>query len=141
VVPHRVTDINKLEAVRRRFIKRLNGMESMDYPYRLKALAMDSWQKRRVLADLIFTYKVLFGLNDINSSELFTMNSNYRETRKLNPYKLHTSYCTVDTIESIFAKRIKTVWNSLKACDNDFTSLSSFKLLLQRRDLSKFLSF
>jgi len=74
--PHLVSDINKLEAVNllRRFSKRLNGMESMDYSSRLKALAIDSLQKRRVLADLIFTYKVLFGLNDMNSSEFFTLN-------------------------------------------------------------------
>jgi len=72
--PHQVTDINKLEAVQRRFTKRLNGMESMFYPSRLKALAEDSLQKRRVLA-VIFYYKVLFGLNDMNSSEFFTLNS------------------------------------------------------------------
>jgi len=66
--PHLVTDINRLEAVQRRFTKRLKGMESMDYPSRLKALAIDSLQNRRVLADLIFTYNVLFGLtlNDMN---------------------------------------------------------------------------
>jgi len=46
--PHLVTDINKLEAVQRRFTKRLNGMESMEYPSGLKALAVDSLQKRRV---------------------------------------------------------------------------------------------
>ena len=102
--PHLVTDINKLEVVERRFTKRLKGMESMDYPSRLKALDIESLQKRRVLADLIFTYKVLFGLNDMNSSEFFTLNSNYRETRKLNPYKLHISYCTVNTIGSIFSR-------------------------------------
>jgi len=34
--PHLVTDINKLDVVRRRFTKRLNGMESMDYPSMLK---------------------------------------------------------------------------------------------------------
>jgi len=67
--PHLVTDINQLEAVQKRFTKRLNGMESMDYPSRLKALTIDSLQMRRVLADLIFTYKVLFVLNDMTSSE------------------------------------------------------------------------
>jgi len=134
-------DINKLEAVQRRFTKRLKGMESMDYPSRLKTLAIDSLQKRRVLADLIFTYKVLFGLNDMNSSEFFKLHSNYKETCKLNPYKLHISYCRVDTRKYFFSKRIETIWNSLKACDSDFTSLYSFKLLLRRSDISKFLSF
>jgi len=112
----------------------------MDYPSRLKALAIDSLQKRQVLADLIFTYKVLFGLNDMNSSECFTLNSNYRETRKLNPYKLHISYWRVDTRNYFFSKRIETMWNSLKACDSDFTSLYSFKLQLRQSDISKFLN-
>jgi len=44
--PHLVTDINKLEAVQRRFTMRLKGMESMVNPSRLKALAIDSLQKR-----------------------------------------------------------------------------------------------
>jgi len=44
-----------------------------------------------------FTFKVLFGPNDMNSSEFLTLNSNYRKKRKLNPYKLHISYCKVDT--------------------------------------------
>jgi len=134
--PDLVTDINKLEAVQRRFTKRLKGMENMDYPSRLKALAIDSLQKRRVLADLIFTYEVLFGLNDMNSSEFFTLNNNYKET-----YKLHFSYFRVDTRKYFFSKRIETMWNSLKACDSDFSSLYSFKLLLRRSDISKFLFF
>jgi len=134
--PHPVTDVNKLEAVRRRFTKRLKGMESMEYPSRLKALAIYCLQKRRVLADLIFTYKVLFGLNDMNSSELFTLNNNYGETRKLNPYKLQISYCRVDTRKYFFSKQIETMWNSLKARDSDFTSLYSFKLLLRQSDIT-----
>jgi len=117
-------------------------MESMDYPSRLKEQSVDSLQKRRVLADLILIHLQSFIWNsDMNWSEFITLNSNYRETRKLNPYKRHISYCRVDTKKYFFSKRIETVWNSLKACDNDFTSLSSFKLLLRRNDLSKFLSF
>jgi len=90
--------------------KRLKGMESMDYPSRLTALAIDSLQKRRVLADITFTYKVLFGLNDMNSSE-FSTHSNYREiyAHQLNPYKLHISYCRVDTRKYFFSKRIETI--------------------------------
>ena len=139
--PHLIADINKLEAVQRRFTKRLKGMQYMDYASRLEVLAMDSLQKRRLCADLVFAYKVLFGLNDMNPSDFFTLNSNYRETRKLNPYKLQISYCRVDTRKYFFSKRIETVWNSLRACEIDFTSLSSFKQLLQRSDFSKFLMF
>jgi len=113
----------------------------MDYSSRLEALAIDSLQKRRLYADLIFAYKVLFGLNDMKSSDFITLNSNYRETRKLNPYKLQISYCRVDTRKYFFSKRVETVWNSLRACENDFKSLSSFKRLLQRSNFSTFLIY
>jgi len=70
----------------------------MDYTSRLVTLRIDSLQKRRLHADLIFAYKMLFGLTDMNSSDYFTLNnSNFRETRELNPYKLHISFCRVDT--------------------------------------------
>jgi len=85
----------------------------MEYPSWLKALAIDSLQKRRVFADLIFTYKVWtqFGLNDMNSPEFFTLNSNYRETRKLKPYKLHSLFHIVELIlENIFSR------NELRQC-------------------------
>jgi len=67
--PHLFTDINKLEETLYKALKRNGGY--MDYPSWLKPLAIDSLQTRRVLADHIFTYKVVFGLNDMNSSEFF----------------------------------------------------------------------
>jgi len=77
----------------------------------------------------------------MNLSEFFTLNSNFRVSRKVNPCKLHISYCRVDR-KYFFSKPIETAGNSFKACDNNVsTSLSSFELLLPRRDLSKFLSF
>jgi len=63
--------------------------------------------------------------------------------RMASMYQNLQSYCRVNrpTRKYFFSKRIETVRNSLKACDNDFTSLSSFNLLLRRSDISKFSSF
>ena len=47
-----------------------------------------------------FVYKILFGLVDLNSTDFFLLNNcNFRDTRQLNPYKLHVrpTYCRVDT--------------------------------------------
>jgi len=116
--PHLQMDINKLEAVQRRFTKRLYGMYDLEYTARLRALNIDSLEKRRLHADLVLAYKILFGLVDINSSDFFILNNNnYRETRALNPYKLCISSCRVDTRKYFFAgalSRLGTVCLALK---------------------------
>ena len=140
--PHLLTDIRKLEAVQRRFTKRLHGMQNMDYPSRLAVLNIDSLEKRRLHADLIFALKMIFGLVDIDSSEFFTLNNNnFRATRQSNPYKLHVTYCRVDTRKYFFCRRIEAVWNSLSADENDFRDLPAFRRILERTNLSKFLEF
>ena len=112
--PHLLSDIRKLEAVQRRFTKRLRGMQNLDYPSRLAILNIDSLQKRRLHADLIFSYKIIFGLIDMKSSDYFTLNNNnFRDTRALNPYKLHITYCRVDSRKFFSVNelsRFGTVW-------------------------------
>ena len=140
--PHLLSDIRKLEAVQRRFTKRLRGMQNLDYSSRLAILNIDSLQKRRLHADLIFSYKILFGLIDMKSSDYFTLNNNnFRDTRALNPYKLHITYCRVDSRKFFFCKRVESVWNSLAAEYSDFKSQLAFKRLLRRTDFAKFLIF
>jgi len=60
-----VTDIIKLEAVQRRFTKSLRVMQNMDYLSRIETLAIDSLKMRRLHADLIFAFNILFGLYDM----------------------------------------------------------------------------
>ena len=64
-----VKDINALEAVQRRFTKRIPGMKNHTYYQRLRALGIESLELRRLRADLLFTYKLVFGLLDMNVSE------------------------------------------------------------------------
>ena len=92
--------------------------------------------------DAFFTFKILFGLVDIDSSEFFTLkNNNFRATRQSNPYKLHATNCHVDTRKYFFCRRIEAVWNSLSADVNDFRDLPAFRRLLERTNLSQFLEF
>ena len=63
--------IDKVESVQRRFTKRLRGYSHLDYPSRLNALALTSLEKRRLVQDLVLTYKIIFGLLDIDSRKFF----------------------------------------------------------------------
>ena len=63
--PYLIQDIKALKSVQRRFTKRLPDTEKLTYQ-RLRILELDSLELRRVRADLLFTYKLVFGL--INAS-------------------------------------------------------------------------
>jgi len=53
-------DIIKLEAVQRRFLKRLDGLHSLSYNMcRVDRLGLESLYSRRVKADLVKCYKIL----------------------------------------------------------------------------------
>ena len=86
----------------------------MDYPSKLTIRNIDSFQKRRLHADLIFSYKIIFGLIDMKSSDYFTLNNNnFRDTRALNPYKLHIMYAESTAGNSFSVNelsRFGTVW-------------------------------
>ena len=60
--PYPMKDIIALEGVQRRFTKRLPGMKSLTYHQRLTKLDLESLELRRIRADLIFAYKLIFGL-------------------------------------------------------------------------------
>jgi len=60
--PSLVRDIQQLEKVQRRFTKRLLGMKSLSYSERLQRLSLPILELRRLYLDLVFCYKVIFGL-------------------------------------------------------------------------------
>jgi len=57
--------IDKVESVQHKFIKRLRGCKNMDYSARLDHLQLQSLERRRLIADLVLTYRIIFGLIDL----------------------------------------------------------------------------
>jgi len=64
-------DIHRLEAVQRRFTKRLAGLHNMSYWDRLDYLNLDSLYNRRIKSDFLMTYKILNGQVDVEGSAFF----------------------------------------------------------------------
>ena len=60
-------DITAIETVQRRFTKRLPGMSGLTYHQRLVKLGLESLELRRTRVDLVFAYKIIFGLADVNT--------------------------------------------------------------------------
>jgi len=85
--PYLIKDIKALESVQRRFTKRLLGMEKLTYHQRLRILELDSLELRRVRADLLFSYKLVFSLIDASLHDF-----SYHASTKLD--KVTTINCT-----------------------------------------------
>ena len=70
--PHLKYDIERIEKVQRRFTKRLHGFSGLSYNDRLKQLNINSLEHRRLYFDLLWCYKLLFGLVRVNRDDFFS---------------------------------------------------------------------
>jgi len=73
--PSALHDIDAIERVQKRFTKRLSGFRNCSYEVRSKRLNLQSLELRRLLSDLIWCYKIVFGLVDMNSHDFFMQNT------------------------------------------------------------------
>jgi len=60
--PYTVGLVNKVESVQRRFTKRFVCCYSLTYSLRLTKLRIENLELRRLHLDLVYVYKILFGM-------------------------------------------------------------------------------
>ena len=60
-----------VEAVQRKFTKRLRGMSNLGYKERLALLDAKTLELRRLKIDLVTVYKILFSLTGIDFNDYF----------------------------------------------------------------------
>ena len=99
-------------------------------PYRLAALNIDSLELRRLRQDLIFVYKILFGLTGDTCSNFFVLADNAHDTRG-HEYKLYPAFSRLDVHKFFFTQRIIKPWNELPANRMHFASLGAFKTFIR----------
>jgi len=63
--------LKDIEKVQRRFTKRLPGLKHTSYNERLCYFGLPSLELRRLYFDLIYCYKIVFGVVNLNFSDLF----------------------------------------------------------------------
>ena len=81
-------------------------------------LHADSLELRRLRYDLIYTYKVVFGLVSGAASDLFTLTSLIHSSgTRSHAYKLYPRCNRVDLYKYFFSQRIIDVWNNLYYTD------------------------
>ena len=104
----------------RRFTKRLLCCCGLQYSERLVKLEVDSLELRRILFDLIYVYKLLFGTVDLNFDDFFALSS--CSTTHGHNYKLFLRYSRLNIRKYFFSERIVTAWNNLECNIINFVS-------------------
>jgi len=121
--PYQLDDIAKIESVQRRFTKRLPGLSNTSYSDRLAVLGLRSLQLRRLHQDLIYTYKIIFGLVDLDCLKFFLIGPN--ETTRGHVSKLFVRHSRVDVrkhfLETALLKfgiAYQQQWKTLPVCES-----------------------
>ena len=111
-------------------------MKDLSYDERMHRLRLPSLELRRLHLDLIFGYKVVFGLVCVNTDDLFEFN--HAANTRGHTYKLFKSRSVNNISQKFFAERIVNVWNGLPPSVS-FASLSAFRRSIQKVDFSQFM--
>ena len=88
--PYTAKEIATVESVQRSFTKRLPGLNNLTYAQTLYVLGIESLELRRLRNDVVFVYKMLFGLVDMNFDEYFTLRADC--ATRGHEYKLFVNY-------------------------------------------------
>jgi len=124
--PHFVRDEKVLEKVKRRATKCVKGMKKKEYAERLRDLGLTTLKRSRIRGDLIETYNILSGKENVNRDSFFHLIDFERQLRG-HGLKLYKRRCRLDTRKFFFSQRVVNNWNSLPQYVVEAPSLNSFK--------------
>ena len=125
--PYQLKDIRVLENVQWRATRLISSLKHIKYPDCLTSLNLPSLLYRRRHMDMILTFKILQGLDDIPKNEFFTINTNATRGNGLKLFKKRTSLTT--KLHS-FPFRVVNDWNTLLESLVNSSNVLIFKTLL-----------
>ena len=124
--PRKISDIQSLESVQRKFTRRVDNMKQYSYWDRLKKLNLMSLQRRRERYTIIHTWKMYNEVAPNSTNTRFYMNDEV-------PSLFSGARGTVKTkFFDSFAIKAARLWNTLPKKVNTADDLDQFKNLLGR---------
>jgi len=112
------------------------GFRTLPYAERLKRLKLPSLELRRLHFDLLYCYKIVFGLIHVQANDFFAMVP--LSTTRGHSYKLYKKRSSVTVRCMFYSEHVVNAWNNLLN-SVDFTSLTRFARTIKCIDLSGYL--
>lgn len=128
--PYLLQDIRALERVQRRATKLVPELSHRPYEERCKHLGLQTLEDRRIRGDMIETYKLLHGFEDIPYTKFFTLNTNNLRGHSLKLAK--PDHCRTNLKGNWFAIRVVNNWNALPESVVTAPTIATFKARYDR---------
>jgi hypothetical protein len=124
--PHLIKDIEVLERVQRAATNLVPELRRFEYKERLRRLGITSLEVRRERGDMIETFKILKGKEQINRDQFFQLDNNEHGLRG-HDWKIVKSRSRLDLRKYSFSQRVVNGWNRLPASVVDAETVNRFK--------------
>ena len=119
-----IGDIKSLEAVQRRWTKKIVGFSDLPYSDRLRRLSLFSIWGRLLRADLILAWKIKHDFSPPLVGALPQIGTNRTRGHR---FKLEVHRSETEARRRFFTRRVVAVWNNLPSYVVESTSLNIFK--------------
>ena len=123
----KISNIQNVEAVQRKFTKRIDGMKDLGYWERLKQLNLYSMQRRRERYSIIMMWKMANDEAPNNIGVKFYTNNRLGKRAEVPTCPTTTQTSVASKFHESFACRAARLWNSLPKDVNTADSLPLFK--------------
>ena len=123
-----IDDITKLEAVQRRWTKRIDGLSELSYAGRLEYLNLFSVKGRLWRADMIQCWRIFHGESPIAPEDIFALSA--PSFTRGHCFKIASQHSSVEARRRFFSLRVVEPWNGLPERVVLAQSVSAFKGLL-----------
>ncbi len=133
--PWSCSDIDCLERIQEKAVKQVSGLVGKTYEERLTELGIESLEKRRMRLDLIETFKILRGHEDVEPSTWFKLvpQERTRLTRmSADGLCLQRVQTRLDLRRNFFSSRVVEPWNRLPEQTRRSPNVSSFKTAISK---------
>ena len=128
--PHQQYIVVQLEKVQKRFTKFFATLRDLPYRERLKSLNLLSLEARRLRYKMIFLFKMMNNLVDLDPESLFTFSRDNR-TRG-NKCKIVLQFARTNTWAHFFPNVVANHWNNLSDDDISVSDVNAFKRCISR---------
>ena len=126
--PYYRKDIDKIEQIQRRATRLVPQLQDTPYEDRLKVFKLTTLEERRKRGDAIETYKLLNGLENIESDQFFKVIREGPSTHtRGHPLKLELQQVRTEKRRNFFSIRTAKSWNKLPGDVVTAENLNSFK--------------
>ena len=108
--PITLESIDLIEKVQKRYTKFLPGCYNLTYRERLHYLELESLEKRRIIIDLVYLYKIISGTESLNIHSFASFGNPVTWGHR---YKLSVPKYKLNTRKYFFINRTISAWNDL----------------------------